>query len=94
LQAILNHTIDGHTYEFSSIVDSSLAAENDKLTRVSQNKESNILDRIDILLNALNEPNYSIEQNKTNNDGLVALVAAADSCLNDEASSSLTKQNS
>jgi hypothetical protein len=32
----------------------------------------------------LNEPNYSIESNKTNNNGLVALIAAADSCLNDE----------
>jgi hypothetical protein len=36
----------------------------------------------------LNEPNYSIEVNKINNDGLAILVAAADSCLNDENSKS------
>ena len=84
MQAILNHIIDGHIYEFSSIVDSSLSIENDKMIRISRDKESNILDSIDILLNALNEPNYSIEQNKTSNDCFTALIAAADSCLKDE----------
>jgi hypothetical protein len=39
----------------------------------------------------LNEPNYSIESNKINNNGLAALIAAADSCLNDDNSSSLSK---
>jgi hypothetical protein len=57
----------------------------------SLEKESNVLNTIDTLLHALNEPNYSLEQNRTNNDGLAALVAAADSCLNDENSSLLSK---
>jgi hypothetical protein len=92
LQAILNHVTDGHIYEFSSITDSSLSTENDKVTRTPQDKESNILDTIEILLNALNEPNYSIEHNKTNNNGFAALLAAADTCLNNENSVSLSKQ--
>ena len=87
MQSILNHIIDGQTYEFSSIVDSSLSIENDKLSKISQDKELNILDRIDCLLNELNEPNYFVEANKTNNDSLSALIAAADSYLNDENSS-------
>ncbi|CAF3397012.1 unnamed protein product [Rotaria sp. Silwood1] len=92
LQAILNHVVDGHIYEFSSIVDSSLLIENDKIRKISQEKESNTLDKIDILLNALNEPSYSIEKNKIHNDGLAVLLAAADSCLNDENSSLVSKQ--
>ncbi len=76
MQSILNHIIDGHVYEFS---DSFLLTENNK-------QESNVLDTIDSLLNALNEPNYSIEVKKTNNDSFAALLAAADSCLNDEKS--------
>ena len=92
MQAILNHIIDDQVYEFSSIVDSSLSIENDKETKMSRDKESNILDTIDTLLNALNEPNYSIEHNKTNNNGLSILLIAADSCLNDENSSPLSKQ--
>jgi hypothetical protein len=81
LQSILNHIIDGHIYEYSSITtDSSLLTENTK-------QESNILDTIDSLLNGLNEPNYSIETKKTNNDSFAALLAAADSCLNDEKTS-------
>ncbi|CAF1421227.1 unnamed protein product, partial [Adineta steineri] len=93
LQAILNEIIDGQTYEYSSRTDSSLSIENDKITRVIQNQESNVLDTIDILLNALNTPNYSIEPNKINNNGLAVLVAAADSCSKDENSSLVTKQN-
>ncbi|CAF1070051.1 unnamed protein product [Rotaria sordida] len=84
LQAILNHIIDDHIYEFSSIVDSSLLIENDKVRKISQENESNTLDKIDLLLNALNEPNYSIEKNKIHNNGLAVLVAAADSCLINE----------
>ncbi len=81
---MVNHIIDGHIYEFSSII------ENDKLTKISEN---NVLDTIDSLLNALNEPNYSIESNKINNNGLIALIAAADSCLNDENSLSVSKSS-
>ncbi|CAF2835832.1 unnamed protein product [Rotaria sp. Silwood2] len=92
LQAILNHISDGHVYEFSSIVNSSLLIENDKIRKISHEKESNTLDKIDILLNALNESNYSIEHNKIHNNGLEVLLAAADSCLNNENSSLVSKQ--
>ncbi len=89
MQSILDHIIDGHNYEFLSIADSSLSIENDKLSKVLGD---NTLDTIDNLLTALNEPNYSIETNKTNNDSFTALITAAESCLNDE-NSSLNSQS-
>ncbi|CAF3366871.1 unnamed protein product [Rotaria socialis] len=89
LQAIINDISDGHIYEFSSISDSSLLNGNDQTSKKSQ---ETILDKIDILLNELNEPNYSIENNKINNDGLAVLLAVADSCLSDENSSLPSKQ--
>ena len=80
LQAILGHVIDGHPYEFSSTI----AIENDP---VASDTSVNVLDTIDTLLHALNEPSYSCAQRKIETDNLAALVAAADACLNDEASS-------
>ncbi len=56
LQAILNHIVNDHTYEFSSIIET-----NHRLESLSKN-ESNTLDTIDTLLQALNEPNYTSEQ--------------------------------
>jgi hypothetical protein len=76
LQAILNHIIDGHIYEFSSIDYSSI--ENDNLKRSSLKTECNTLDKIDTLLNALNEPISPLKQctiDKTNS--LDTLIAAA-----------------
>lgn len=72
MQSIVDHVSDGREYSHSS---------------VTEKKESNVLDRIDGLLNALNEPNYSIEIQSKPSDALTALIAAADSCLNDEKSS-------
>ena len=67
--------------------------ENDtKSNRLDMN-EINLLDTIDILLNKLNEPIYSTEQNKTTNNGLQILLKAADICLTKEKSSSLSKQS-
>jgi hypothetical protein len=51
LQAILNHIVNDHTYEFSSIM------ENDHIIKSSsKNNQLNTLDTIDTLLKALNEP--------------------------------------
>jgi hypothetical protein len=82
LQSILNHISDDQNYEYSS-------TENDRRIQPIRTKESNILDTIDSLLNKLNEPNYSIERHPTTNDGLAALIAAADSCLKDEDTKSI-----
>ena len=86
MQAILNHITDDHIYEFSSMVDSFSSMENKNSSDIPQ--ESNVLDRIDGLLNVLNEPNYSLETNQTKNDAFTALLSAADSCLTDDKSSS------
>ncbi len=80
MQSIVNHITDGHVYEFSSTTDSSLLTENNQ-------QQTNVLDNIDTLLNALNEPTFSIETKKSTNDSFAALLAAADSCLNDEKAS-------
>lgn len=89
LQAIVNHISDGHTSEFPSTIDSYLPNENVNKAKSSQ---ETILDKIDTLLCELNEPNYPIEHNKVNNDGLAILLAAADSCLANEDTSRSSTQ--
>ncbi len=85
LQAMLDDVTDGHSYQFSSCTDATVSTENDPRTKASSNPDLTILDRIDSLLTALNEPNYSIEANtRTTSNSLATLIAAADSCLNDE----------
>lgn len=86
MQSIVNHVIDGREYEYSSMMDRSLSMENKSMS-LEKPVESNILDRIDGLLNALNEPNYSVEIHPKPSDAFTALIAAADSCFNDEKSS-------
>jgi len=73
-----------------SIVDR-LSNENDEQC---QTTSINILDRIDCLLDKLNEPNYTNENNQTINDPFSVLVAAADQCLNDDEHNSILPTNS
>jgi hypothetical protein len=80
LQAILNDIIDGNPYEFSSFVPESIVSIDNRST-------ANILDEIEILLQALNEPNYVQETRSIQTNGLAALIAAADTCFNNEISS-------
>jgi hypothetical protein len=56
LQAILDHIVNDHPYQFSSITES------DYPTKTSTKNESNTLDTIDRLLQVLNEPNSTSEQ--------------------------------
>ncbi|CAF1249668.1 unnamed protein product [Rotaria sordida] len=60
LQAILNHIVNNHIYEFSSINYSFI--KNDYLTEPLSENECNTFNTIDTLLQALNEPNSTLEQ--------------------------------
>ena len=84
MQSILDDVADGRVYEYSSIVDRSLPIEKSVWTKPV---DSSVIDGIDRLLNALNEPNYSPATHPSPSDAFSALVAAADSCLNNEKSS-------
>lgn len=67
-------------YEYSSIAVCSLPIERKPL-------ESNVIDGIDRLLNALNEPNYPSTIKPNTCDAFSALIAAADSCLTNDKTS-------
>ncbi|CAF4178055.1 unnamed protein product, partial [Rotaria magnacalcarata] len=60
LQAILDHIVNNNIYEIS-LIDRSLI-ENDDRTKSPLQNESNTFNTIDSLLQALNEPNYKLEQ--------------------------------
>ncbi|CAM4882651.1 unnamed protein product [Rotaria socialis] len=60
LQAIIDHIVNNNIYEIS-LIDRSLI-ENDDRTKSPLQNESNTFNTIDSLLQALNEPNYKLEQ--------------------------------
>ncbi|CAF2636996.1 unnamed protein product [Rotaria sp. Silwood2] len=92
LQAILNHIVNNHIYEFSSIDNSFI--ENDHLTKSSSENECNTFNRIDTLLQVLNEPNDTLEQctkNKANGcNVLITTTTDEDSFEQNQILTSLT----
>ncbi|CAF3672795.1 unnamed protein product [Rotaria sp. Silwood1] len=91
LQAILDHIVNNHIYEFSSIDKSFI--KNDYQTEYLLKEKCNTFNRIDTLLQALNEPNCTLDEckkNKINNCDILISTSDEELLEQKQISTSLT----